>query len=136
MPNALQAGAVLDGVGPLRVSAATGRRPLAYPAAVVSAVSSVLRHAALFRLGHERTGLFADVVPIGAALTTVVLGLVRPSSANLAVVAPAASASWVHKVPHCANLFQSPNDDLVDVFHRIYADGSLSTWLIHHVGLR
>jgi hypothetical protein len=57
---------------------------LVYLGTVVSAGAFVLWYDALPRLGADRAGLFAGVIPVGAILTTVLLGLGAPTATELA----------------------------------------------------
>jgi drug/metabolite transporter (DMT)-like permease len=84
VPMALAAAAIADGPGMLRVPTTAEAAGLAYLAVVVSAGAFVLWYAALARLGADRAGLLAGVVPIGAIATTVTLGLGHPTGADLA----------------------------------------------------
>ncbi len=57
---------------------------LAYLSTVVSAGAFLLWYSALPRLGADRAGLFAGVLPVGAVVTTAVLGIATPTLAELA----------------------------------------------------
>jgi drug/metabolite transporter (DMT)-like permease len=56
---------------------------LLYLATVVSAGAFLLWYDALPRLGADRAGLFAGLVPVGAIVTTVLLGLGAPTASEL-----------------------------------------------------
>jgi drug/metabolite transporter (DMT)-like permease len=84
VPMALAAAAIADGPGMLRVPTTAEAAGLAYLAVVVSAGAFVLWYTALPRLGADRAGLLAGIVPIGAIATTVTLGLGHPTGADLA----------------------------------------------------
>jgi drug/metabolite transporter (DMT)-like permease len=56
---------------------------LVYLGTVVSAGAFVLWYDALPRLGADRAGLFASVIPVGAIVTTVLLGLGAPTMTEL-----------------------------------------------------
>jgi len=84
VPMALAAAAIADGPGMLRVPTTAEAAGLAYLAVVVSVGAFVLWYAALPRLGADRAGLLAGVVPVGAIATTVALGLGHPTGADLA----------------------------------------------------
>jgi drug/metabolite transporter (DMT)-like permease len=60
---------------------------LLYLATVVSAGAFLLWYDALPRLGADRAGLFAGLVPVGAIATTVLLGLGAPTATELGGVA-------------------------------------------------
>jgi drug/metabolite transporter (DMT)-like permease len=83
VPVLLVVGAVTDGSGVLRVPSGAEAAALAYLATVVSAGAFLLWYDALSRLGSDRAGLFAGVVPVGAVVTTVLLGLGTPSTTEL-----------------------------------------------------
>jgi drug/metabolite transporter (DMT)-like permease len=82
-PMALLIGATVDGRAVLRVPTTAELAALSYLAIVISA-AFLLWYSALTRLGPDRAGLFAGVVPIGAILTTVALGIGRPTAVDLA----------------------------------------------------
>src|SRR5215470_5624696 len=84
VPIALAAAAIVDGPGMLRMPTTAEAAGLAYLAVVVSAGAFALWYTALPRLGADRAGLLAGVVPIGAIATTVTLGLGHPTAADLA----------------------------------------------------
>ena len=84
VPMALAAAAIAEGPGMLRLPTTAEAAGLAYLAVVVSAGAFVLWYTALPRLGADRAGLLAGVVPIGAIATTVALGLGHPTAADLA----------------------------------------------------
>jgi drug/metabolite transporter (DMT)-like permease len=84
VPMALAAAAIADGPGMLRLPTTAEAAGLAYLAVVVSAGAFVLWYTALPRLGADRAGLLAGLVPTGAIATTVTLGLGHPTSADLA----------------------------------------------------
>src|SRR5262245_22232762 len=83
-PLLLLVGLVVDGRDLVRVPTAAELAGLAYLAVVVSAGAFILWYYALPRLGPDRAGLLAGVVPVGAIVTTVVLGLGSPTAADLA----------------------------------------------------
>jgi drug/metabolite transporter (DMT)-like permease len=113
VPLFLVAG-VLTGGGGLRMPTVAEAIALVYLGTVVSAGAFFLWYDALPRLGTDRAGLFAGVVPVGAIATTVLLGLGTPTATELAgaalVVAGlafgltsgrsrVASASYAHELP-------------------------------------
>jgi drug/metabolite transporter (DMT)-like permease len=83
VPVLLLIGVVADGNGILRVPTMAETAALVYLATVVSAGAFLLWYDALPRLGADRAGLFAGVVPVGAIVTTVLLGLGTPTASEL-----------------------------------------------------
>ncbi|MFC5751996.1 DMT family transporter [Actinomadura rugatobispora] len=83
-PMLLLIGLAADGLGVLRVPTGAELAGFAYLAVVVTTVAFFLWYDALGRLGTDRTGLFAGLIPISAVITTVVLGLGAPAPADLA----------------------------------------------------
>jgi drug/metabolite transporter (DMT)-like permease len=84
VPMLLVAGAVVDGSGMLRPPTVSEAAALAYLSLVVSAGAFLVWYDALERLGADRAGLFAGVLPLGAIVTSVVLGLGAPTATELA----------------------------------------------------
>jgi drug/metabolite transporter (DMT)-like permease len=87
----LVAGLVAGGRAVVRLPTAAEAMALAYIAVVVTVVAFFLWYDALGRLGADRAGLFAGVIPISAIVTTVVLGLGAPGPAELAGAAVVAA---------------------------------------------
>jgi drug/metabolite transporter (DMT)-like permease len=83
VPVLLLIGVVADGNGILRVPTMAETAALVYLGTVVSAGAFLLWYDALPRLGADRAGLFAGVVPVGAIVTTVLLGLGTPTASEL-----------------------------------------------------
>jgi drug/metabolite transporter (DMT)-like permease len=83
VPLLLLAGVAADGGHALRMPTPVEAVGLAYLGSVVSAGAFFLWYGALPRLGAARAGLFAGVVPVGAIVTTVVLGLGAPTATEL-----------------------------------------------------
>lgn len=83
IPLLLIVGIVADGGGILRMPTATEATALVYLGTVVSAGAFMLWYSALPRLGADRAGLFAGMVPVGAIVTTVLLGLGAPTATEL-----------------------------------------------------
>jgi drug/metabolite transporter (DMT)-like permease len=83
VPVLLIVGVVTDGSGLLRMPTAPEAAALLYLATVVSAGAFLLWYDALPRLGADRAGLFAGLVPVGAIVTTVLLGLGTPTATEL-----------------------------------------------------
>jgi drug/metabolite transporter (DMT)-like permease len=83
VPMLLLLGAVADGTGMLRAPSAAEAAALLYLSTVVSAGAFFLWYDALPRLGADRAGLFAGVLPLGAIVTSVLLGLGAPTAAEV-----------------------------------------------------
>ena len=83
VPVLLLVGALADGSGMLRPPTAAEAASLLYLSLVVSAGAFLLWYDALGRLGADRAGLFAGVLPLGAVVTSVLLGLGAPTAAEL-----------------------------------------------------
>ncbi|OLT13674.1 hypothetical protein BJF79_20015 [Actinomadura sp. CNU-125] len=83
VPMLLAAGLALDGAASLRVPTPSHAVAFAYLGAIVTAAAFFLWYDALRRLGADRAGLFAGLVPVGALLTTIALGLGRPGTADV-----------------------------------------------------
>ncbi|MFB4312974.1 DMT family transporter [Actinomadura sp. 21ATH] len=83
-PMLLAAGLVADGRDALRVPTGAELAGLAYLSVIVTTVAFFLWYDALGRLGSDRAGLFAGLIPVSAVATTVVLGLGEPTPADLA----------------------------------------------------
>jgi drug/metabolite transporter (DMT)-like permease len=84
VPVLLAVGLATEGAGLLRMPTAAEAAALLYLATVVSAGAFLLWYDALPRLGADRAGLFAGLVPVGAIATTVLLGLATPTATELA----------------------------------------------------
>jgi drug/metabolite transporter (DMT)-like permease len=83
IPLLLIVGVITDGNGVLRMPTAAQATALIYLGTVVSAGAFLLWYDALPRLGADRAGLFAGMVPVGAIVTMVLLGLGTPTVAEL-----------------------------------------------------
>ncbi|MFC8599300.1 DMT family transporter [Isoptericola sp. NPDC057191] len=83
-PLLLVAGLALDGPAALRLPTLGEAAAFVYLGAVVTAAAFFLWYDALGRLGPDRAGLFAGLVPVGALLTTVALGLGHVGPADVA----------------------------------------------------
>jgi drug/metabolite transporter (DMT)-like permease len=83
VPVLLVVGAATDGAGLLRMPTPAEAAALLYLATIVSAGAFLLWYDALPRLGADRAGLFAGLVPVGAIVTTVLLGLGTPTATEL-----------------------------------------------------
>jgi drug/metabolite transporter (DMT)-like permease len=87
VPLLLGVGVVADGAAVLRLPTAPEAAALLYLATVVSVGAFILWYDALPRLGADRAGLFAGMVPVGAVATTLLLGLGAPTATELVGVA-------------------------------------------------
>jgi drug/metabolite transporter (DMT)-like permease len=83
VPMLLAAGLALDGTNSLRLPTPGQAAAFAYLGAIVTAAAFFLWYDALRRLGADRAGLFAGLVPVGALFTAVALGLGRPGPADI-----------------------------------------------------
>jgi drug/metabolite transporter (DMT)-like permease len=83
VPLLLVIGVIADGDGLFRMPSLAEAATLVYLGTVVSAGAFVLWYDALPRLGADRAGLFAGVIPVGAIVTTVLLGLGAPTATEL-----------------------------------------------------
>ncbi|TDD85256.1 DMT family transporter [Actinomadura darangshiensis] len=83
-PMLLAAGLVTDGTAVLRVPTGGELAGFAYLSVVVTTIAFLLWYDAIGRLGADRAGLFAGLIPISAVATTVALGIDRPGAADLA----------------------------------------------------
>lgn len=83
-PMLVLAGVVIDGAGLLRSPTVGELLGFAYLSIVVTVVAFVLWYTALGRIGADRAGLFAGVVPIGAMVTGLLVGTNTPAAADLA----------------------------------------------------
>ncbi|MEU1123814.1 DMT family transporter [Streptomyces sp. NPDC005899] len=84
VPMLLAASLALDGTSSLRLPTPTEAAAFGYLGVLVTAVAFFLWYDALRRLGAARAGLFAGLVPVGALLTTVALGLGEVGVADVA----------------------------------------------------
>ncbi|WP_328911064.1 DMT family transporter [Streptomyces sp. NBC_00234] len=75
VPMLLAASIALDGTSSLRLPTPTEAASFGYLGVLVTATAFFLWYDALRRLGAARAGLFAGLVPVGALVTTVALGL-------------------------------------------------------------
>ncbi|MDO3700249.1 DMT family transporter [Micromonospora sp. C28SCA-DRY-2] len=83
VPMLLAAGLVLDGTDSLRLPTPGQAAAFGYLGAIVTAAAFFLWYDALRRLGADRAGLFAGLVPVGALLTAVALGLGEAGPADV-----------------------------------------------------
>ncbi|TYK49282.1 DMT family transporter [Actinomadura decatromicini] len=82
-PMLLAVGLVADGTSVLRVPTGAELAGFGYLSVVVTTVAFLLWYGSIGRLGADRAGLFAGLIPISAVVTTVALGLGRPGPADL-----------------------------------------------------
>ncbi|MFJ9110023.1 DMT family transporter [Streptomyces sp. NPDC102283] len=75
VPMLLAASIALDGTNSLRLPTPTEAAAFGYVGVLVTATAFFLWYEALRRLGAAHAGLFAGLVPVGALLTTLALGL-------------------------------------------------------------
>ncbi|MGW5259861.1 DMT family transporter [Microbispora sp. NPDC004025] len=83
VPMLLAAGLALDGTAALRLPTPSQAAAFGYLGAIVTAAAFFLWYDALRRLGADRAGLFAGLVPVGALLTTLALGLGQAGPADV-----------------------------------------------------
>jgi drug/metabolite transporter (DMT)-like permease len=84
VPMLFAAGLIVDGTRVLRTPSWGEVAALGYLALVVTAGAFILWYDALGRIGADRAGLFAGLIPVSAVATTMVLGLRTPGMAELA----------------------------------------------------
>ncbi|NYD46742.1 drug/metabolite transporter (DMT)-like permease [Actinomadura luteofluorescens] len=84
VPMLLAAGLVADGTALLRVPTPGELAGFAYLSIVVTTIAFLLWYDAIGRLGADRAGLCAGLIPVSAVVTTVALGIGRPEPADLA----------------------------------------------------
>jgi drug/metabolite transporter (DMT)-like permease len=82
-PMLLGIGLTVDGTAVVRIPSVGEIAGFAYLAVIVTVGAFVLWYDALGRIGADRAGLFAGLIPVSAAVTTMVLGLGTPSAAEL-----------------------------------------------------
>ncbi|MER7501994.1 DMT family transporter [Nonomuraea pusilla] len=84
VPMLLVAGLAEDGAAVLRWPTAAEALGFAYLAIVVTVLAFFLWYSSLPKLGPGRAGLFAGLIPVGAIVTGLVLGVATPSAYDLA----------------------------------------------------
>lgn len=99
VPLLLIVAVIADGGGILRTPSAAEAAALLYLGTVVSAGAFFLWYDALPRLGADRAGLFAGMVPVGAVVTTFLLGLGAPTVTELGGAALVIAGLTVGLVP-------------------------------------
>ncbi|MFI6904120.1 EamA family transporter [Nonomuraea sp. NPDC050394] len=83
VPMLAVAGVAVEGTSMFRTPTMPEALGLLYLAVVVTVVAFFLWYSALPRLGAGRAGLFAGMIPVGAIVTGVVLGVATPSAYDL-----------------------------------------------------
>ncbi|WP_446697130.1 DMT family transporter [Streptomyces cinereospinus] len=83
VPMLLAASLALEGTTVLRLPTPGEAAAFGYLGAIVTAAAFFLWYDALRRLGADRAGLFAGLVPVGALVTTVALGLGQAGPADV-----------------------------------------------------
>jgi drug/metabolite transporter (DMT)-like permease len=83
-PMLFATGLIVDGRHVLRMPTVTEAVGLAYLGLFLTTIAFFLWYDALGRLGADRAGLFAGLIPVSAVITTMALGLGRPAAADLA----------------------------------------------------
>ncbi|MFC4137317.1 MULTISPECIES: DMT family transporter [unclassified Microbacterium] len=83
VPMLLIAGWLTGEVAALRVPTGVEMTAFVYLGIVVTAVAFLLWYSALRRLGPDRAGLFAGLVPVGALVTTAILAIAPVSGAEI-----------------------------------------------------
>ena len=84
VPMLFAAGLVADGTGVVRPPTWSEAAGFAYLSLVVTAGAFILWYDALGRIGADRAGLFAGLIPVSAVATTMALGLRTPGTGELA----------------------------------------------------
>jgi drug/metabolite transporter (DMT)-like permease len=84
VPMLAAIGVVTDGTAMLRTPTTSEVLGFGYLSVIVTTVAFFLWYDAIGRLGADRAGLFAGVIPVSAVITTVALGLGSPGPADLA----------------------------------------------------
>jgi drug/metabolite transporter (DMT)-like permease len=84
VPMLLVCGIVVDGAGAVPVPSVEEAAALVYLAALVSAAGFVLWYSGVERLGAERAGLFAGLLPVSALLSSAALGASEVTPLRLA----------------------------------------------------
>ncbi|RFU41985.1 DMT family transporter [Actinomadura logoneensis] len=82
-PMLLVTGLVTDGRHVLRVPTLAEFSGLLYLTVVVTCAAFLLWYDALSRMGADRAGLFAGMIPVSAVLTTMMLGIATPGPAEV-----------------------------------------------------
>ncbi|MEV5576195.1 DMT family transporter [Spirillospora sp. NPDC052269] len=83
-PMLLVTGLITDGRHVLRLPTGAELAGLLYLTVIVTCAAFLLWYDALGRMGADRAGLFAGMIPVSAVLTTMVLGIATPRPAEIA----------------------------------------------------
>ncbi|WP_034486621.1 DMT family transporter [Actinomadura oligospora] len=83
-PMLLVTGLITDGRHVLRLPTGAEFAGLLYLTVVVTCAAFLLWYDALGRMGADRAGLFAGMIPVSAVLTTMILGIATPRPAEVA----------------------------------------------------
>ncbi|WP_447008047.1 DMT family transporter [Saccharothrix isguenensis] len=83
VPQLVLVGLLVDGSDMLRVPTASEALALGYLAVVVTVFAFLCWYNALPKLGADKAGLFSGFIPVGAVVSTVVLGTGQPRLADL-----------------------------------------------------
>ncbi|WP_240196980.1 DMT family transporter, partial [Nonomuraea lactucae] len=83
VPMLAAIGLAMEGTGMLRVPTPAEAAGFGYLTVVVTVVAFFLWYTSLPRLGPGRAGLFAGLIPVGAIVTGLVLGIATPSAYDL-----------------------------------------------------
>ena len=83
-PMLLATGLVVDGRSAVRMPTGGEVAGFGYLTLVVTVGAFILWYDALGRIGADRAGLFAGLIPVSAVVTTMALGLRTPGTAELA----------------------------------------------------
>jgi drug/metabolite transporter (DMT)-like permease len=84
VPMLFAAGLVVDGTSAVRLPTWGEAAGFGYLSLVVTAGAFIVWYEALGRIGADRAGLFAGLIPVSAVVTTMALGLRVPDMAELA----------------------------------------------------
>jgi drug/metabolite transporter (DMT)-like permease len=84
VPMLFAAGLIVDGAHVLRTPTWGETAAFGYLSIIVTAGAFILWYDALGRIGADRAGLFAGLIPVSAVATTMLLGLRTPGMAELA----------------------------------------------------
>jgi drug/metabolite transporter (DMT)-like permease len=83
VPQLIVVGLVVDGPDLVRAPTAAEALALGYLAVVITVFAFLCWYTSLPRLGADKAGLFSGFLPVGAVLSTVVLGTGHPRLADL-----------------------------------------------------
>ncbi|MFC5182022.1 DMT family transporter [Actinomadura harenae] len=83
-PMLLVTGLITDGRHVLRLPTGAELAGLLYLTVIVTCAAFLLWYDALGRMGADRAGLFAGMIPVSAVATTMILGIATPRPAEIA----------------------------------------------------